>query len=365
MGVELGALSLFFGPRELQAADDLESIIVDFIDDAEESLSIAIQELESEPICDAILRARARRKRSNQHHRISVRIVLEGDYLCSNRIAADPSRPGGAYEANRTLFNRLMRGAIDAKLDYNPKIFHQKFIVRDPDHRRAALLSGSTNFTPTGVSANFNHIAIFKGKRITSVYADEFEEIWSGTFGTNQQRHDEAPVTATVSKVPVKVLFAPDHAPEMEIMKQMMRARSRIDFAIFTFAESSGIDDTMIALQRAGISVRGVLDENQANQRWAATHGLAHAGVELHACPHTHNVNKLHHKLMVIDGQVVIGGSFNYTEPANRLNDENIFVIGDLSETDPERIDRQRQIAGFALAEIDRIIREFGVPLTV
>jgi hypothetical protein len=66
------------------------------------------------------------------------------------------------------------------------------------------------------------------------------------------------------------VLFAPDHNPEMEIMKQMMKARSRIDFAIFTFAKSSGIDDTMIRLRDLGMPIRGVFDGKQGAQNWAA-----------------------------------------------------------------------------------------------
>ncbi|MDQ4032637.1 MAG: hypothetical protein M3332_10375 [Actinomycetota bacterium] len=41
-------------------------------------------------------------------------------------------------------------------------------------------------------------------------------------------------------------------------------------------------------------------------------------------------------------------GSFNYTAPANTLNDENIVVIGDLEETDPTAEAAQRQLAGFA-----------------
>ena len=35
---------------------------------------------------------------------------------------------------------------------------------------------------------------------------------------------------------------------------------------------------------------------------------------------------------MVIDNQLIIGGSFNYTGPANRLNDENIFIDQTLSK---------------------------------
>jgi hypothetical protein len=40
------------------------------------------------------------------------------------------------------------------------------------------------------------------------------------------------------------------------------------------------------------------------------------------------NLRKLHHKLMVIDERIVLAGSFNYTEPANAFNDEDIFVVG-------------------------------------
>ena len=69
---------------------------------------------------------------------------------------------------------------------------------------------------------------------------------------------------------------------------------------------------------------------------------------------------------MVIDGQVIVAGSFNYTGPATRLNDENIVVIGDLdpSMTSASVIEKQRKLGGFALAEIDRIIATHGVEIT-
>ena len=51
-------------------------------------------------------------------------------------------------------------------------------------------------------------------------------------------------------------------------MKQMQKAKRRIDFAIFTFSQSSGIDDTMITLTGAGRKIRGALDGQAANQRW-------------------------------------------------------------------------------------------------
>lgn len=112
--------------------------------------------------------------------------------------------------------------------------------------------------------------------------------------------------------------------------KAIAKARERVDFAIFTFSKSSGIDDQMILARNAGLTVRGVMDSRQANQTWAATRPLKENGVDLHILKRGSRANKLHHKLMVIDKEVVIAGSFNYTGPANALNDENIIIFGDL-----------------------------------
>ena len=354
MALDIGSIKLYMGPKSLGAPDDLEGVVVQFIEGARDTLDIAVQELESKPITEAILKVRARG--------VSVRVVLERDYLTVDVPLADPWTAGGQNQANRDMYAALLRAKVPVITDLNPKIFHQKFIVRDWEtSSRAAILTGSTNFTPTGTSTNLNHAVVIKGKRTAAVYRKEFDELWSGTFGEKRERHDPKPKEYHVSKVWVKVLFAPDHAPEMEIMKQMLKAQRRVDFAVFTFAQSSGIDDTMIALQHGQIAVRGILDRRQANQGWAATRPLRDNGVELYLTRPGGGLGKLHHKLMVIDGQVIIAGSFNYTAPATALNDENIVVIGDLEETDPVAIARQQQLGQFALGEIDRIIQHHGM----
>jgi phosphatidylserine/phosphatidylglycerophosphate/cardiolipin synthase-like enzyme len=167
-----------------------------------------------------------------------------------------------------------------------------------------------------------------------------------------------------VSNVRIKALFAPDHNPEMEIMKQIAKAKQTVDFAIFTFATSSGIDDQLVFATQAGINIRGALFKSQANQDWSASKTLKDAGLSLFFIPRNGlpepRPRKLHHKLMVIDKQLIIAGSFNYTGPANQLNDENIILLGDLDSTDPDSIQRQKELAGYALAEIDRMITAFG-----
>jgi phosphatidylserine/phosphatidylglycerophosphate/cardiolipin synthase-like enzyme len=143
--------------------------------------------------------------------------------------------------------------------------------------------------------------------------------------------HAPVPKVYNLAGVPVKVLFAPDHTPELEIMKQMLKGTTELYFAIFTFAGSSGIDDAMLALARGGMTIKGALDPTQAKQDWAAPAWLVHSNIEFYVPRRTGplaDLRKLHHKLMVIDERIVIAGSFNYTAPANEYNDENIFVLG-------------------------------------
>jgi phosphatidylserine/phosphatidylglycerophosphate/cardiolipin synthase-like enzyme len=347
MAMIVGNVELHCGPHDVGAPDDLEQVIIDFIDGAERRLDIAVQELESLPIAHAIIRARRRGA--------LVRLVVELDYLRASRMMANPWEPVGEDEANRLILAAILRSNIDIKTDYNTSIFHQKFIVRDS----VSLLTGSTNFTPTGTHANLNHVVIVHDAEVARVYTREFREIQQGHFGKRNTAHDPAPDDVVVSDVPIRVLFAPDHNPEMEIMKQMLKARKRIDFAIFTFSESSGIDDTMIRLRDLDMPIRGAFDARQGAQSWAAMPRLQAAGCELWSVAGG-GVGKLHHKLMVLDDQCVIAGSFNYTGPANRLNDENIIILGDLDSDSPVQRAAQRRLGEFARGEIDRIIDRHG-----
>jgi len=261
------------------------------------------------------------------------------------------------------LHDAILRAKIKVNSDFNPKIFHQKFIIRDGK----SVLTGSTNFTETGISKNLNHIVVIHDEDIAKIYSKEFKEIQQGHFGKLNEGHDAKPREIKVSDIRIKTLFAPDHNPEMEIMKQIAKAKNRIDFAIFTFSESSGIDDQLILSHNAGKNIKGAMFRSAANQNWSALNPLKNAGVELYLVPksgqYPNKPRKLHHKLMVIDEQLIIAGSFNYTGPANLTNDENILIIGDLDldpSTDQNSIQKQKQLAKYALDEIERIINDFG-----
>jgi len=373
-----GKIEAYVGPVELGAADDLERVIVDFLDGAKRSLDIAVQELDSRPIAQAILDARWRG--------VDIEIFLEQDYLRSELRATQgvpvPPRanPGESPEQallrtqwdedttglaeNRRILAALLRSSVQVRGDFNPKLFHQKFILRDFRDGSAlpssALLTGSPNFTVTDTHTNLNHVVVFHNAYVCRQYETEVEQLRRGSFGRGA--HGDVPRTYDLAGVPVKILFAPDHTPELELVKQLLKGRREAVFAIFTFAGSSGIDDALLSLARGGMSIRGVLDRGQASQRWAAPRWLVHPNIELFV-PKKEGalagLRKLHHKLMVIDERIVVAGSFNYTEPANAYNDENLFVLGSTHEEVegiPVEADPCVALGRHLKAEIERII---------
>ena len=376
-----GKIEAYFGPPGLGAADDLEQVIVDFIGGARKRLDIAVQELDSEVIARAILAASWRGVR--------VTLFLEQDYLRgalkrgSDGVPLPPKPKSGETQEqalervqwlldetnlaeNRRILGVLLRSDVQVRGDFNPKIFHQKFILRDYEDGKAtkpgnpALLTGSANFTVTDTHVNLNHVFVFRSAYVCRQYEIEFAQLRLGQFGRGW--HGDIPSTYDLGGVPVKVLFAPDHTPELELMKQMLKGQTETLFAIFTFAGSSGVDDTMLALARGGMKIRGVLDPGQAAHDWAATKTMIHPNIELFVPRRTgvfKTLRKLHHKLMVVDETIVVAGSFNYTQPANDFNDENLFVLGSpFQEVAGVDVDTSntRVLARYVKAEIERII---------
>jgi phosphatidylserine/phosphatidylglycerophosphate/cardiolipin synthase-like enzyme len=39
------------------------------------------------------------------------------------------------------------------------------------------------------------------------------------------------------------------------------------------------------------------------------------------------NPRNMHHKVIVIDGEIVVVGSFNFSDSADKSNDENLLII--------------------------------------
>lgn len=322
-------LQAFLGPPGAAGApDDLEKVIIEFIDQSEHTLDVAVQELDNPRIAHAIDRA-ARRQRPGTNKFIRVRFVTEGDYLKEYK-PIDPPDKEVSLDINRQHFMALLRGAVDAKIDFNPKIFHHKFIIRDRGEAREAVLTGSTNFTTTGTHRNLNHVVIFHDIGVAAAYQSEFDQLREGIFGARSPKLTSTdPLTLDIEGSPVQIMFSPDNNPELRIVNEILKAKTSAYFMMFTFAKSTTIDDALITkLQDGNFKVVGVLDGGQSAHSWSPHKKLLNEGARLRRETLPNN-GKLHHKFIVLDDHTVIGGSFNYTGPANHYNDENLFLVRD------------------------------------
>jgi phosphatidylserine/phosphatidylglycerophosphate/cardiolipin synthase-like enzyme len=91
----------------------------------------------------------------------------------------------------------------------------------------------------------------------------------------------------------------------------------------------------------------------QSSHRYSPHPALIEAGAVLRrhkvpTAPGFSRPGKLHHKSMVLERSVTITGSFNYTDRANRFNDENVFFI------------HSPEIAEYFIAEIERIYADLA-----
>jgi phosphatidylserine/phosphatidylglycerophosphate/cardiolipin synthase-like enzyme len=83
----------------------------------------------------------------------------------------------------------------------------------------------------------------------------------------------------------------------------------------------------LIERAKAGVTVRGVFDKDQYHSNSGTEFDtLTNAGMDVWL---DGNPRLMHHKVIIIDGQVVITGSYNFSNNAEQYNDENTLIIHD------------------------------------
>jgi phosphatidylserine/phosphatidylglycerophosphate/cardiolipin synthase-like enzyme len=89
---------------------------------------------------------------------------------------------------------------------------------------------------------------------------------------------------------------------------------------------SAPLAKALLEAHKRGIQVQVILDKSQRTEKYSSADFLANQGV-----PTMIDANHAiaHNKVIVIDGEVVITGSFNFTKAAQEKNAENLLIIRD------------------------------------
>ena len=214
--------------------------------------------------------------------------------------------------------------------DGTHQLMHDKFCVIDGE----IVFTGSYNPTITGMK-NDNNMLIVYSKYIASNYEDEFSELEGGVFGGGDAVR--YPVVY-VNDVKFENYFCPEDGCAEHVMEVLSEAQESIDFMCFTFTHD-GIGDAIVDAHERGVLVRGVFEKFQRS-KWCEYEKLFLNNISV---KWDSNPKNMHHKVFIVDGEIVVSGSFNPTKAGDTKNDENVLVIHD------------REIAGMFVSEFERI----------
>lgn len=125
----------------------------------------------------------------------------------------------------------------------------------------------------------------------------------------------------------------PSRDPRLDCAKAIIdlfnRAEQTAHVAIFTLTEPR-IVDAMIAARKRGVAVAVVADAHQTQSpdnpvQKQMIEKLQQAGVAVHLA--VKQPALMHNKVAIFDGRTVCTGSFNWTNAAEKRNDENLLVV--------------------------------------
>ena len=285
-------------PPEAERVGGLDEDIANDMLAAEVRVDIAVFDLDAEPMVQALIELEARG--------VEVRVVTDSD------------------NAELSSINRLRRNGISVVEDKRTAFMHNKFVVIDG----RILWVGSMNFTTNGVYCNNNNIVRITSPRLAANYTAEMDEMYvERQFGPNSPENT-ANETLSVGGIEVENYLGPEKEIGLIISRRLARAESEILFLAFSFTDEQ-IGESLLGRADAGVIVRGVFERVGANTPFSYYGLLEQARLPNVAILTDGNPQVMHHKVFIIDRTTVIFGSFNFSNNANRSNDENILIVHD------------------------------------
>lgn len=178
---------------------------------------------------------------------------------------------------------------------------------------------------------NSSSTALFAMKIAFPVVLSAFLSLASPAFAKQSSLLDELSqaVQARTDKAPatpqIETGFSPDGDAERLILKVINSSTRELRLAAYSFT-SPKIVQALIKAKKRGVDVRVVVDDSgpKSKSGVAALNLLTSA----HIPARTNGEYAIHHdKYIIVDGEHVQTGSFNYSQAAASSNSENVIVV--------------------------------------
>jgi phosphatidylserine/phosphatidylglycerophosphate/cardiolipin synthase-like enzyme len=361
-------LELYFAPQHGREARER---LIALMDEAQSRIEVAVMELEDREIGQALTRAAARgvqvRIFTDSDYRRETRESLgvptgvraaarpegdrptgvraaarpEGDRPTGVRAAARPEgdRPTGVRAAARPEGDRPtgVRAAARPEGDRpessrarcetlqqvqvcydsrNDALMHHKFMLID----QKGVWTGSTNLTWGAFERNNENSLWLLDVGLVQAYRAEFDAIFAGQENDLGRSHG-----FWLGATEGRVYFSPAGGlkARQAILDLVQRSSHEIWVAAFVLTDRRIVQALTSAHQR-GVQVRVVIDGRNLENSREELLGLAGIEVRRDGNPYA-----MHHKVMVLDREWVVTGSYNFTHSAFGRNNENLLILRD------------------------------------
>jgi phosphatidylserine/phosphatidylglycerophosphate/cardiolipin synthase-like enzyme len=131
------------------------------------------------------------------------------------------------------------------------------------------------------------------------------------------------PTAQELQECPIDVHFSPKGGVTQSIVAGIKDSSSDIRIQAFSFT-SRPIADALIEAKKSGKNVEAILDRENLGNKSSVMQSLYDNGITIYI-DKSHAI--AHNKVIIIDGQKVFTGSFNFSKGAEESNAENSLLI--------------------------------------
>ncbi|HZR19486.1 MAG TPA: phospholipase D-like domain-containing protein [Verrucomicrobiae bacterium] len=314
-------LSFFFQSNRARVDGKATSRLTNFIRGAKHSLDVAIYDLRNKDVLTAL---------KDMSAKVQLHILYDAGKAGGQSTTVDPKSPATAQAIGAAGLKAFAQPVAEK----SGHLMHDKFIVRDG----SSVWSGSGNFTHGGLSLQDNNFFIIESAVAAASYSKVFGDLGSpGHSASHSAGVNSSPTKLKIGSVSLTIYFSTlikeTEGIEVEVQDRLKRAKKVRIMAMLV--SDPGILTSLMALKNRDI--KGVLDPHEmkvvmrnkagAPEFWFANGDPRFVAANSHAFNGSGDKNDfMHNKVMIIDDEIVITGSYNFSENAE-ANDENLLVF--------------------------------------
>jgi phosphatidylserine/phosphatidylglycerophosphate/cardiolipin synthase-like enzyme len=279
---------------------------------AQQQMHLAMYSFTIDEVADALVQAKGRG--------VQVELVMESDNMDSAAV------------------KQMISAGISIRGDEVNSLMHDKFLVIDS----RIVWTGSMNMTYTSLCEDLNNMVRIEEPSLAGKYDAEFSEMFDQGLFSWHSPADPQVMPAVIDSRSLGVYFAPEDHVQQQILDMIGIAQSSIEFLGYSFT-ADPLADVLIEKSKQGVEVRGVMDAVSAASNIGTEYDhFRQAGLDVRLAS---TIGAMHHKVFIIDGQLVMLGSYNFTKSADEANDENLLIIHNPDIASEFRVEFERIFA--------------------